>query len=256
MLKKGLTTFDLKILGILLMFADHVHQMFEPFGAPDWLDWFGRPVATIFFFVSVIGFSHTHSKKKYMTRLYVSMVLMGIMTTVLQKFVVVPQVVLINNIFRDLFVGTVMMAGIDVISAGHRQHQFGKMFLGVSIFLLPFLFSGLVFALMLAPTAIAGISMQVSLIVLPAIMLSENGLMVLLIPLLYLARNKRWLQCLLIALTALIYLVLGTSQWLMIFAIIPIWLYNGDKGKGLKYFFYGFYPGHIAILYLLAAVLH
>lgn len=31
------------------MFIDHIHQMFVPMGAPDWLDWFGRPVATLFF---------------------------------------------------------------------------------------------------------------------------------------------------------------------------------------------------------------
>ena len=44
-----LTTFDLKIIGIVLMVIDHFHQTFVPFGAPTWLDWFGRPVATIFF---------------------------------------------------------------------------------------------------------------------------------------------------------------------------------------------------------------
>lgn len=60
---KGLTTFDLKIIGIVLMFIDHIHQMFVPMGAPDWLDWFGRPVATLFFFVSVVGFTHTRDKR-------------------------------------------------------------------------------------------------------------------------------------------------------------------------------------------------
>lgn len=64
MFKKGFSTFDLKILGIILMFIDHVHQMFVPLGAPNWLDWFGRPVATLFFFVNVVGFTHTHNKKK------------------------------------------------------------------------------------------------------------------------------------------------------------------------------------------------
>lgn len=60
---RGFSTFDLKILGIILMFIDHIHQMFVPMGAPNWLDWFGRPVATLFFFVSVVGFSHTRSKE-------------------------------------------------------------------------------------------------------------------------------------------------------------------------------------------------
>ena len=35
-----LTTFDLKIIGIVLMVIDHFHQTFVPFGAPTWLDWF------------------------------------------------------------------------------------------------------------------------------------------------------------------------------------------------------------------------
>lgn len=96
-LKKGFSTFDLKILGITLMFIDHIHQMFYPFDAPDWLDWFGRPVATLFFFISVVGFSHTHDKKKYMQRLYFSMVLMAFFTYFLGNIVHYDEVVLINN---------------------------------------------------------------------------------------------------------------------------------------------------------------
>ncbi len=99
-LKRGLSTFDLKILGITLMFVDHIHQMFYPFGVPDWLDWFGRPVATLFFFISVVGFSHTHDKKKYMQRLYLSMVLMAFFTYFLGNIVHYDEVVLMNNIFE------------------------------------------------------------------------------------------------------------------------------------------------------------
>jgi hypothetical protein len=42
---------------------------------------------------------------------------------------------------------------------------------------------------------------------------------------------------------------------MMLFAAIPMLMYNGERGKGGKYFFYVFYPGHIYILYAAAWLL-
>lgn len=252
---KGFSTFDLKIMGIILMVVDHVHQMFQPMGAPNWLDWFGRPVATIFFFTSVIGFSYTHDKKKYMTRLYIFMILMSVMTSFLEKTIVFDKVVLINNIFRDLFIGTMFMAGVDQFQAARHGDKAKHIWLGILWFALPFIFT-VIATVIVGNHSIPLVVMQIVVGVFPAIILAENNFMVLLIPLLYLFRNNRKIQCLLIALTALIYGIFGASQWIMIFAIIPIWFYNGQKGPGMKYFFYIFYPAHIAILYVLAAILY
>lgn len=252
---KGFSTFDLKIIGIVLMVVDHVHEMFAPVGAPTWLDWFGRPVATIFFFTSVIGFTYTHDKKKYMSRLFIFMVLMSLMTSVLEDVVGYEQVVLFNNIFRDLFIGTMFMAGIDQFQAMKQGHKLQHFLLGLLWVILPFVLTVITLAVMnnqAAPLLLK----QIIVAVFPAILLAENNFMVLLIPLLYLFRNNRLIQCLLIALTALAYGVMGSNQWIMIFAIIPIYFYNGQKGPGMKYFFYIFYPAHIALLYVLAAWLH
>lgn len=98
--------------------------------------------------------------------------------------------------------------------------------------------------------------MQILLALNPAILLAENGFMVLLIPVLYIFRNVRWAQLLSIAVVAVIYGLMGLTQWMMIFAIIPIALYSGAKGRGMKSFFYIFYPAHIIILYALAAWLY
>lgn len=251
---KGLTTFDLKVIGIILMFIDHIHQMFVPMGAPDWLDWFGRPVATLFFFVSVIGFSHTRSKKKYLSRLYIGMVLMSLGSFALQRIVGYEEVQLMNNIFRDLLVGGIMMYGIDIIEEGRSAKKGSKILLGLMMILLPIITSIVLVALMSQPTTIFLAAWLAN--VLPALLFTENSVMVLLIPLMYLARNYRWLQCLFIALTALFFFFQGSTQWMMIFTILPISLFNGQKGKGMKHFFYLFYPLHILILYLLSAYLY
>ncbi|WEV71933.1 TraX family protein [Bifidobacterium sp. ESL0790] len=327
----GLTTFDIKMIGVVLMVVDHVHQMFASQGAPNWLDWFGRPVATLFFFVSVVGFSHTHSKKAYMVRLYVCMALMAVMDYVLQQTVNYDGAQLVNNIFRDLFIGTIFMAAVDCFEiawkrrgnrtlagfgggvgagAGARggderigsahgvvagrnamagagsgpvanpsavnqdmvhasKHAGGvtrgfrvkKTLEGLLLLALPFILS---LALLPFMTHANGTESGAMLWILraltaldPAILLAENTVMVLLIPVMYALRNVRhslvW-QSVAIAVVAAGYALIGQTQWMMIFAIIPILLYNGQKGRGDKYFFYIFYPAHIAALYLLASV--
>ena len=48
------------------------------------------------------------------------------------------------------------------------------------------------------------------------------------------------------------------TQGFAVFALLPIWLYNGRRGgggKALQYAFYAFYPVHLLILYLLFAYL-
>lgn len=207
-LKQGLSTFDLKVIGITLMVIDHIHQMFVPMGAPSWLDWFGRPVATIFFFVSVVGFSHTHNKFQYMMRLYLGMVFMAVMTTVLQDWVSYDQVVLMNNIFRDLFIGTMFMYAIDEVLKGFKTQHLMPVVTGVVVFLLPFICS-VVMGMYMGTINPNLMVVRAMLALLPGILIAENSVMVLLIPLLYLFKDKKWIQAALIALVAIGYFALG-----------------------------------------------
>ncbi|MDT2833726.1 TraX family protein [Vagococcus carniphilus] len=257
--KKGLTTFDLKILGIVFMFIDHIHQMFSLMGAPGWLDWFGRPVATLFFFISVEGFSHTRNKEKYLFRLLTGFWLMNIGSSLVQKIFTLGDMALSNNIFTDLFVGVLAMYGIDSLARFKETKQVKSLLVGLACLLCPIIFS----VIPLVGMTSGNMFLLSIARVFPATLFAENSVMVYLIPVMYLLRkNKKW-QCLAIGVVALIFLLgnpsaafTSNTQWMMIFSVIPILLYNGEKGRGMRSFFYIFYPAHIWLLYIIASIIY
>jgi hypothetical protein len=92
----------------------------------------------------------------------------------------------------------------------------------------------------------------------PSIYLIEGGPLFALLGLLfYVFRNQRPIQVAVLASFSLLIFFAGnytSYQWLMVFAAIPMFLYNGEKGRGLKSFFYIFYPAHIYLLYIIATL--
>ncbi|MGO0861946.1 TraX family protein, partial [Clostridioides difficile] len=49
--------------------------------------------------------------------------------------------------------------------------------------------------------------------------------------------------------------LLENYQWMMIASLPFMLLYNGEKGKSMKYLFYLYYPIHIYLLYILGVYL-
>jgi hypothetical protein len=49
------------------------------------------------------------------------------------------------------------------------------------------------------------------------------------------------------------------QQMFAVLALVPIWLYNGQKGyssKAVQLACYWFYPVHLAVLYVLSVLMH
>lgn len=258
--RRGLTNFDIKVLGITLMFIDHFHEMFAAAGAPNWLDWFGRPVATIFMFLSVEGFTHTHNQRRYLSRLLIGFWVMGIGNLVVQHFFSMGNFGLMNNIFSDLFIGVLTMYGLQTIADGHRDHRLGNILLGIGIIILPLLFAGVLIGFI--GTGNPSIFYKAIAIAVPTPITAENSFFLYLGPVMYLLRNKRSWQLLAVAVFAFLStgfnfssLLSENTQWMMAFAIIPLVKYNGKLGRSMKGFFYAFYPIHIWVLYIIASLL-
>jgi hypothetical protein len=251
-IKKGLTSFDLKVIGIMLMVFDHVHQMFYFEGIPMWFTMLGRLVAPIFLFLSAEGFHYTHNRRKYMLQLLFGfwlcqLLFMGV-STVLPN----DKVELLNAIFGTLFLGLCSMWVYDGLFG--KVKYVGKAILGLLFLVLtPFLTLWII-----GEPSMPLIIKQFFLLIVPSTLTVEGGAIFVLLALVFhIFRDKKWLSCLAIALLSLVIFILNphNEQWLMVFSILPIYLYNGQEGRKEKYFFYIFYPFHILVLYLLSTLL-
>lgn len=252
----------LKFLAVLLMVLDHIHEMFVSMGAPMWLTMAGRLVFPMFLFAASESFYYTHSKKRYLQRLLFASWGMTIFTFLLQTVLPNPNVVLMNNAFSTFFVTGLYMLCWDTLKAGIRQKSPMKIGKAAVIFLVPILSAIPVYLMAMlsfnenVPGSVIRLLARISLLI-PNILAVEGGASLVALGLLfYIFRKHRTIQIgVLLALSLIVYLSGNMVQSFMALAAIPIALYNGKRGKGMKNFFYIFYPAHIGLLYCIAALI-
>lgn len=261
-MNKGMTGFQLKVLGVVTMVLDHLGEFFLFLGVPMWFHWIGRIAAPIFLFESSEGFIHTRNRKRYLFRLLAGYWLMGIINMILNHYFTIDGAIVINNIFGTLFLGTVYMQACEFF----KQKKFGK---GMIWFLVPTLLSVFVMILLSSGSLLASkfglLFFQIFTLLVPTLMMTEGGILfVLLAVLFYLFHGRKALQIAALVIAAMITLILGGGiqyaftfnfQWMMFLAAIPIILYNGEKGRSMQNFFYIFYPVHIAIFAVISFLL-
>jgi hypothetical protein len=181
---------------------------------------------------------------------------MSAMNRILSTVMPVEHIALINNIFGTLFMAAWYMWMIERIREGFKKKCPVKIISAIGGMLLPLVTSLAVLLALQTENRIAALI----LLFVPNLLSVEGGFMLVFMGVLfYILRKYRLAQAaMVLAVSALIWYTSkdspasGNVQWLMAFAVIPILLYNGERGRGGKYFFYVFYPVHIYLFYCIA----
>lgn len=268
--QKGLTGFQLKYIAMFLMLLDHIHYFFEFTGKiPMWFSMLGRLSAPLFLFCIIEGFTHTHNRKKYFTRIYAIAVVMGLIQYFISHFGFArpdgffPQ----NQMLATFSILLVILQGFDWCS----KKQWAK---GLPAIIVPIMLPFIAFFI---GNRVPGawnfiIFLSFSILPLHSFIMDGGTFFILQGILMYLFRkNHKWQAIIFVISEILIWVVLPFAtmpgvtikllftvafEWMGAFAAILMLTYNGERGKGSKKLFYWFYPGHVYILYALSFVLY
>ena len=213
----------LKLIAMLSMVFDHVGDNFFP--EQTWMRIIGRIAMPIFAFFVAEGFLHTHDRKKYLLR-------MGV-------FALVSEL------------------PFDLLTAGRLE--FGHQNVMCTFFLA--ILALLCFDTLMAKEqtrarmALAWGAMVAAIAAALLLKTDYNIYGVGLVFIFYLFRNKElWFRCVM----GMIFHIVTRNMGIYIYGLLgflPLFLYNGKKGRGLKWLFYVFYPGHMLLLYFLKQLL-
>lgn len=204
-----LDSFQLKCIAIVSMALDHTGAVLYP--SQIWLRCLGRIAFPIFCFLIVEGFFHTHDVRRYMGRLGVFALISEIPYDL--AFRGVPLEYAHQNVFFTLLIGIGMM----VLLERNREWPVKAVILLLAMWLAVLIRS------------------------------DYNFRGILLIFVFYIFHESRWL-----AVTAggfWNFLYQGVIQKYGVLSVLPLALYNGERGRKMKYFFYIFYPAHLLLLY-------
>lgn len=188
---------------------DYVYQFYR------FLRGVGRIAFPIFCFFLVEGFVYTHSRFRYVMRL----LLFGVLSEVVFDLALEKTFPAWNhqNVMFELALGVLMLWAFEAVGR------------------LPVRPPELRLALQFA--------VAVPFIVLATQLRLDYGFKgLLLILLLYVLRPDRISQC------AAGAILVSIWEWPALFAFVLLSLYNGERGRQMKYFFYAFYPVHLLIL--------
>lgn len=260
--EKGIDSYRLKLIALIFMVLDHIYTYLNaPLHGyqtealwPQWIPLLTRFVSPLFLYLMIEGFYHTRSRRKFLTRLLATgLIMMG-------------GNILINYIFHSVDPSTGM-------------YSFRSLIEGHDIFLtLADLFAFVWCLDNIKQKKHIGMSILLTVITAFLGLFLEGGFFLLPVTvILWYFHGRKPQQCIGIAVWCIILLIhtlisyltgdAGCSlyshlcfdnEWAMFAVIFFILLYNGERGRNTrssKYMFYVIYPIHLWILMIIRFII-
>lgn len=276
---RGLDATQLKTIALVLMVLDHIHYMFSAFAPiPGWFTVAGRLVAPVYLFLLAEGFHYTHSRPRFFLRVW--LVSFGMETVqfcmrVLGMWRRADGFAPINGIFMNFPILFCLWQGIDWLRARSPKKALWGAAALAAPWLVPWAFQGLA---RLFPAAAPALTWVGYAVVPDWHFITDGGIVYIAEGVvLYLLRQWRAPQLCAWAATVLgleffyygslwqgwyadftwgqMFTNINYCQWMSVFSVVLLALYNGRRGKGHGRLFYLFYPAHVYILYAVSCAL-
>lgn len=234
----GISSFGLKIIACLTMLIDHIGGIVVYWNidfanlANDYSLYLiytitrmiGRISYPIFAFLIVEGFIHTKNFKKYTLRMFI----FALLSIIPYNLAFGRRVFnieywnnfIFGNVLWTFLLGLILMYLLKIV----EEKRYKK----------------------LIEFGLYSILTAVFMIVAYMIKCDRRHWGILVIALFYIFRDRRWKQ----ALTSIV--SFRDQAIVSHLALIPILLYNGKRGRDIRYFFYIFYPLHLVVLYFIS----
>lgn len=242
-----MTSNTLKLIAIILMVIDHMGYIVEPFSYDIYIIMrlIGRIAFPLFIFVLSESIYFTKSKIKLLNRLFVFSLISEISFNLYFNYLVTNNGIFTShNIFFTFSIGLILIILIEAIIK-NKKIIFPLIFLVLIGFIISELFIDIYSYLFSFISACDyGFIGVISLVILYFEKKSFPN-----------TTSGKNLRIITIMLMCFLLYNISLYFFFAIISLVLIWFYNGEKGKGNKYFFYLFYPVHLLILSLIYIII-